>query len=308
MERHVLLRWATLGVMVMLIAISATATAASSTVAYQGVLRDAAGAAVADGNYPTVFTIWDAATGGNQLWLENHATVLVKDGAFSAQLGETTPLGALFNDHSALWLQIAVDTGTGPEVYDPRVPFSSVPYAKQAETATNAVNATNATNAGNADTVDGQHAAAFSPSGHGHNLQSLGGAVTDAQVPDDITIIQSGVRKICFSGAVNGNTTADCRVAVAQGSNVLVTACFNHAGFIGTYGCSRQSFVALNEGWAFNADSVRDVQRYDSANGGYWNFVREPGNILLVRKEAGSYGGNGYYFVTVEGASNLVKQ
>jgi hypothetical protein len=294
--------------MAVLIALSVTATAASSTVAYQGVLRNAAGAAVADGNYPTVFTIWDAATAGNQLWLENHATVPVKDGAFSVQLGETTPLGALFATSSALWLQIAVDTGTGSEVYDPRVPLTSVPYAKQAETATNAVNAANATNAVNADMVDSKHASDLALSGHGHNLQDLGGAVTDAQVPDDITIIQSGVRKICFSGAVNGNTTASCRVAVAQGSNVLVTACFNHAGFIGTYGCSRQSFVALNEGWVFNADSVRDVQRYDSGNGGYWNFIREAGNILLIRKEAGSYGGDGYYFVTVEGASNLVKQ
>jgi hypothetical protein len=177
-----------------------------------------------------------------------------------------------------------------------------------ATNATNAANATNATNAGNADTVDSKHASDFALPSHSHNLQALGGAVTDAQVPDDLTIIQSGVTEICFSGAINGDQSVDCRVAVTAGSNVLVTACFNHAGFIGTYGCSRQSYVAINEGWSFNSDSVRDVQRYDSPNGGYWEFYREAGNRLLVRKIAGSYGGNGYYFVTVKGASNLVKQ
>jgi hypothetical protein len=291
-----------------------TAEADSSTVSYQGLLRNADGSSVADANYAMEFSIWDAATAGTQLWLETHALVPVKDGAFSVPLGASAALGTLFADHSALWLQIAVNTGPGIEVYDPRVPLTSVPYAKKADqatsatNATNATNAVNATNAGNADTVDSKHASDLALSTHTHNLQSLGGAVTDAQVPNDITIIQSGVSEVCFSGAVNGNQTVDCRVAVAQGSNVEITACFNHAGFIGTYGCSRKAFAALNEGWAFNADSVRDIERYDSPNGGYWEFYREAGNILLIRKTAGTYGGNGYYFVTVKGASNLVKQ
>ena len=309
MQRNAPAGWRMLGVTVALAALSIAAVADSSTVSYQGSLRNADGTSVPDGNYAMVFSIWDALTDGAQLWSEAHATVPVKDGAFSVLLGETMPLGPLFADHGALWLQMAVDTGTGPEVYDPRLPFAGVPYAKQAENATNATNAANATNAVNADTVDGQHAAAFSPSGHGHNLQSLGGAVTDAQVPDDITISSSGVKEICFSGEANTNSQVDCRVAVAQGSNVLVTASFNHAGFIGTYGCSRKSFVALNEGWGFDANSIRDIQRYDSTNAGYWEFYREAGNILLIRKVPGSYPpGGGYYFVTVEGASNLEKR
>ncbi len=45
-----------------------------------------------------------------------------------------------------------------------------------------------ATTASNADTVDGKHSADFAPAVHNHNLQDLAGAVTDAQVPDDIAI------------------------------------------------------------------------------------------------------------------------
>ena len=309
MQRNVPTGWRRLGVTVALAALSITALADSSTVSYQGSLRNADGSSVPDGNYAMVFSIWDALTAGAQLWSEVHATVPVKEGAFAVQLGATTPLGTLFTTSSALWLQIAVDTGAGSEVYDSRLPLAGVPYAKRAENATNATTAVNATNAVNADTVDSQHAAAFALSGHGHNLQSLGGAVTDAQVPDNITISSSGVTEICFSGAANTNSQVDCRVAVAAGSNVLVTACFNHAGFIGNYGCSRKAFVAINEGWGFDANSVRDIQRYDSTNAGYWEFYREAGNVLLIRKVPGTYPpGNGFYFVTVEGASNLEKR
>lgn len=60
--------------------------------------------------------------------------------------------------------------------------------ATNATNATNAVNATNAANANNADTVDLKHASDFASSVHDHNLQDLPGAVTDAQVPDDITV------------------------------------------------------------------------------------------------------------------------
>jgi hypothetical protein len=139
-------------------------------VAYQGILRNTTGIPVADGNYPMVFTIWNAATGGTQLWLENHATVAAKEGAISVQLGETVPFGTLFATQSTLWLQIAVDTGTGSQVYDPRVPLASVPYAKKAE---NATNATNATNAVNADMVDGVHASAFALVSHNHTGESI---------------------------------------------------------------------------------------------------------------------------------------
>ncbi len=188
------------------------AMAASNTVTYQGVLKQPTNIPVANGVYAMDFTIWDAATAGNQLWSESHPAVAVTEGAFAVPLGATSALGTMFADHNALWLQIAVDTGSGLEVFDPRVPFTGVGYTRMAEHAVNAdtatealhatnvdtaptaghatnadsaptaghatnansaTSATNATNAGNADTLDGLHAAAFAPVSHNHAGESI---------------------------------------------------------------------------------------------------------------------------------------
>jgi hypothetical protein len=150
--------------------LSITAVADSATVPYQGVLRNAAGSSVTDGNYPMVLSIWDAATAGNQLWTESHPLVAVNHGAFAVQLGDTSALGTIFADHSALWLEVAVDAGTGLEVYGDRAPLASAPYAKQAQSA---ATATLAANAGNADTVDGSHITAFATVSHNHSGASI---------------------------------------------------------------------------------------------------------------------------------------
>ena len=55
-------------------------------------------------------------------------------------------------------------------------------------TVLNADMATTAATSENADALDGMDSTAFATSGHGHNLQSLSGTVTDTQVPDDITV------------------------------------------------------------------------------------------------------------------------
>ena len=112
------------------------AMADSSTVSYQGVLWNSSGTPVADGNYPMVFSIWDAVSGGVKRWGdETHAAVPVQNGLFSVYLGETVGLGSLFASYGALWLEITVDTGSGPETYVPRAPLASVPYAQHARSA-----------------------------------------------------------------------------------------------------------------------------------------------------------------------------
>lgn len=189
-----------LGVLAALLVVGGTATAASSTVAYQGVLRTAAGPAVTDGAYDMAFSVWDAATAGTELWAEAHAAVDIVDGEFAVPLGATTAFGTLFTDNSALWLQIAVDTGAGLEVYDPRIPLTSVPYAKaaptavsadtaadathattadtatsanQASTADSATTANNATNADDADTLGGESASYYADASHTHNASDI---------------------------------------------------------------------------------------------------------------------------------------
>jgi hypothetical protein len=155
----------TLGVFVILAIFCAPAQAASATVAYQGALRNTNGTPVPDGNYAVTFSIWDALTAGSKQWEESYASVALKNGLFSVQLGSTVALGTLFSTHTGLWLEISADTGAGLETYGPRIPLTGVPYAKQVDNVTSAISAVNAVNA---DTVDSLHAPAFSPVAHVH--------------------------------------------------------------------------------------------------------------------------------------------
>ncbi|MCC6143385.1 MAG: hypothetical protein IT368_06230 [Candidatus Hydrogenedentes bacterium] len=128
-------RWAAL--CLALLTIPGIAFAQADTVTYQGVLRDAAGEPVADGNYAMSFAIFDAESGGTLLWSEGQAAVPVAGGSFSVELGTFGTFGTFFQDHAntQLWLEVSADTGSGLEAFLPRVAVSRVPYASQAEAA-----------------------------------------------------------------------------------------------------------------------------------------------------------------------------
>lgn len=91
---------------------------------YQGVLKDASGNIVPDGNYDLKFNIYDVESGGTAIWSEVN-TVNVIDGIVSLKLGTFSSLPpTMFN--KALWIGITV--GTGSEL-TPRVFLSTVPYS-----------------------------------------------------------------------------------------------------------------------------------------------------------------------------------
>jgi len=94
-----------------------------STMSYQGVLTDAGGNLVSDGNYNLTFRIYDVSVGGVALYTENHPSVPVQLGGFSVIIGSTTPIGLPFDD--PYWLGIQV--GADPEL-SPRIPLASSPY------------------------------------------------------------------------------------------------------------------------------------------------------------------------------------
>jgi len=160
--------------------LTAAAVADSATVSYQGILRDAALAPVADGNYEMTFSIWDAPSGGTKQWGdETHAAVGVAGGVFSVYLGSIEAFATEFSDFSELWLEITADTGAGPETYAPRVPLASVPYAQHAkhadtaDTADSASTADTALQADNASALGGQPPSAYASSTHTHALGEL---------------------------------------------------------------------------------------------------------------------------------------
>lgn len=147
------------------------APSASAQINYQGRLTDAAGAALADGQYTLQFTLWDAATGGIQQWGpyiadggsgDGHgAKAAVVDGRFNIVIGDRDTNGILLKDKLAAslgtyYLQIQVGT-TAPII--PRQIILPAPRALVADVLPNVVpTATGVAISGNA-VVQGDAAA-----------------------------------------------------------------------------------------------------------------------------------------------------
>jgi hypothetical protein len=93
------------------------------TLHYQGYLTSSAGQPVS-GAAQITFRLYDAASGGNLLWQETHASVNVADGNYQAILGSTTPFSLPFD--AQYWLGITV--GADAEMA-PRQALASSGYA-----------------------------------------------------------------------------------------------------------------------------------------------------------------------------------
>lgn len=79
------------------------------TISYQGVLTDANGKTVEDGNYNLTFKLYEVASGGTSIWSEEQVAA-ISTGIFNVSLGSTTPLNRPFD--KPYWLGITVGTGT----------------------------------------------------------------------------------------------------------------------------------------------------------------------------------------------------
>ncbi|MBK7629192.1 MAG: hypothetical protein IPJ23_00310 [Ignavibacteriales bacterium] len=80
------------------------------TINYQGILKDAAGVVVPNGDYNLTFKLYDVESGGAAIWSESKL-ITVSNGIVNTQLGSVTPIPpSTFN--AALWLGIAVAAGT----------------------------------------------------------------------------------------------------------------------------------------------------------------------------------------------------
>ena len=78
---------------------------------FQGRLNGSDGSALT-GQHDIIFTLYDAANGGNVLWTEAHQGVALDNGLFSVVLGSITPFpDGLFDGSKELWLGIKVDNG-----------------------------------------------------------------------------------------------------------------------------------------------------------------------------------------------------
>jgi hypothetical protein len=148
---------------------------------YQGHLTDASGNPVADGGYDLTFRIYDAASGGTQLWSSGSSptTVNVVNGLFFVILGtggNALPQGVFSGQ--TLYLGIQLD---GEPEFSPRRPIVATAYSLRANVAESAADA---------DRLGGEPASSF--------LNTSGATMTGALQFDsesnglDIFLGQSG--------------------------------------------------------------------------------------------------------------------
>lgn len=98
------------------------------TLSYQGVLTDAKGNPLPDGQYKLTFSLFEASESGLPLWSEIQ-TVPVINGTFKASLGEVNPLNLSFD--SPYWLGFSIGDG---EEMKPRLELTASPYSLTART------------------------------------------------------------------------------------------------------------------------------------------------------------------------------
>jgi hypothetical protein len=105
------------------------------TLSYQGVLTDAAGQLVPDGNYNLTFRLYDPPESGTAIWTEAQLVPVVR-GVFNVILGSVVTITAPFDKPCAL----GVAVGAGAEM-TPRVQLTASAFAFRAAVADSARNA-----------------------------------------------------------------------------------------------------------------------------------------------------------------------
>jgi hypothetical protein len=121
---------------------------------YQGQIKDTSTGDPLVGTVNLTFRIYDASSGGTQLWTESQSAEADANGVISVVLGSATPIDIDFD--GPVWLEVAVDG----ETLLPRREVASVPFAFYAEKADVAENA---------DSLGGQPSGSYSVEGHNHD-------------------------------------------------------------------------------------------------------------------------------------------
>jgi antitoxin component YwqK of YwqJK toxin-antitoxin module len=97
-------------------------SAAPSTISWHGIITDAEDTYL-DGNYNLTTKLFDAYTGGNEIWSETHNNLPINEGLANIILGSVNPFGLDFDEQ--YWLEITV----GDDAPLTRIALNSVPYS-----------------------------------------------------------------------------------------------------------------------------------------------------------------------------------
>jgi hypothetical protein len=175
------------------------------TLNYQGHLTNNAGAPI-NGPLNMTFKIYDVNTGGIALWSETRS-VMISQGVFSIELGESAsplPLGLFEN---TLWIGLSVDADAE---MTPRRPVTSTGFSFKA---------------GDADTLEGISAATLDQSAH----------VTDTTNPHSVTAAQVGAADAGTLTTHTGDTGNPHSVTAAQTGAATSASFTSHTGDVSAH-------------------------------------------------------------------------
>ncbi len=266
----------------------------------QGVIRDAIGDPV-DGTFAVTFALFDAESGGNELWSETQADVPVDVGVFSALLGNDggNPLPASdFATAAELWIEVQV----GSETPLPRQRLVASAYAFEANHALSA----DAAGALACTGCVGSAALDFDPATQselddfaaaplvsyacsvGEALAFDGAAWQCTPFPEgDITAVSTAVG----SGLMGGGSTGALSLAIASGgvtsamiANGTVTSLDISNGTISDVDIAADAAIAQSK----IAGTIGDITGVTATAGGGLTGGAESGDVSLALQSCGA--------------------
>ncbi|MBK8910264.1 MAG: hypothetical protein IPM61_02950 [Chlorobi bacterium] len=195
------------------LALCATGLAqAPRTISYQGLLTDASGNLISDGNHTLRLSLYESASGGAAIFSETQ-TVPVVRGLFNIIIGATTPIPQTLLFNRAYFLGVSVDGGTE---LAPRTPLTTAPYAFYADLAgglaPGAKGVVTSLNGSDGDlTLVGGGATTITKDGSTITISSVGGSgasgIQGVQNTDGTISVQNPTGPVATLGIPNGAIT-----------------------------------------------------------------------------------------------------
>ena len=108
---------------------------------------------------------------------------------------------------------------------------------------------------------------------------------------------QNDVNQVMNSGYTIGTTVITYTYTCSDMSSMFIECVFNHYGYVTSYGCARVATFANGP-----VMTIQDISVTTTANGGSWSIARVSDTSFTVTKNAGTYGGGGYYYIKINGA------
>ncbi len=200
------------------------------TLAYQGIVTDAAGEIKPNDTYSFTFRLYDAASGGSALWTESK-TIPVKDGLFFTALGDQAVFPASLSFDQPYWLGIQV--GSESELA-PRIPLTSVGYSFSTLRADSAQHAVRADTASFALSVE--------IAGDSYSLDAADGDPTDVVYVDTAGYVGIGTTSpedvFTISKTLQGGSGPETETltfipgSTERGNPASIVTSFSHVRFI----------------------------------------------------------------------------